>query len=102
MFERLKKMGSEVRVMQEEMERTNEKTKTLESNRDALELVVKETQSELYSVKEETERRIRQLTMEQSTSEVHAELRRERESASERVETSGAGGTGAGRCRGGV
>jgi hypothetical protein len=73
-------MGSEVRVMQEEMERTNEKTKTLESNRDALELVVKETQSELYSVKEETERRIRQLTMEQSTSEVHAELRRERES----------------------
>jgi hypothetical protein len=73
-------MTSEVRVMQEEMERTNEKTKTLESNRDALELVVKETQSELYSVKEETERRIRQLTMEQSTSEVHAELRRERES----------------------
>ena len=76
----IEKMGSEVRVMQEEMERTNEKTKTLESNRDALELVVKETQSELYSVKEETERRIRQLTMEQSTSEVHAELRRERES----------------------
>ena len=76
----IEKMTSEVRVQNEALERTNEKTKTLESNRDALELVVKETQSELYSVKEETERRIRQLTMEQSTSEVHAELRRERES----------------------
>ena len=75
----IEKMKSEVRVQNEALERTKEKTKTLESNRDALELVVKETQSELYSVKEEAERRIRQLTMEQSTSEVHAELRRERE-----------------------
>ncbi|CAL6384059.1 unnamed protein product [Bathycoccus prasinos] len=65
----IEKMGSEVRVQNEALERTKEKTKTLESNRDALELVVKETQSELYSVKEEAERRIRQLTMEQSTSE---------------------------------
>ena len=97
----IEKMTSEVRVQNEALERTKEKTKTLESNRDALELVVKETQSELYSVKEETERRIRQLTMEQSTSEVHAELRRERELRA-RVETSGAGGAGAGRCRGGV
>ena len=44
----IEKMTSEVRVQNEALERTNEKTKTLESNRDALELVVKETQSELY------------------------------------------------------
>ncbi|CAL6381914.1 unnamed protein product [Bathycoccus prasinos] len=74
----IEKMTSEVRVQNEALERTNEKTKTLESNRDALELVVKETQSELYLVKEETERRIRQLTMEQSTSESRRAERAER------------------------
>ncbi len=73
------KQSRELESTKEEAREHVGRIHALEMEMGRLESMVKDAQAERNSVKDEAERRIRQLTIEQSTSEVNLELQRERE-----------------------